>query len=71
MTPKKNKSETYAENRAKLKEISEKLKNSEDIDIDSLIPMIEEATSAYKICKERIDQVEKLLQEKLQESSEV
>jgi exodeoxyribonuclease VII small subunit len=70
MTPKKNKSETYAENRAKLKDISDKLKNSEEIDIDALIPMIEEATSAYKICKERIDQVEKLLQEKLQESGE-
>ncbi len=70
MTPKKNKSETYAENRAKLKEISDKLKNSDEIDIDALIPMIEEATSAYKICKDRIEQVEKLLQEKFQNTEE-
>ncbi len=70
MTPKKNKPETYAENRAKLKEISDKLKNSDEIDIDALIPMIEEATSAYKICKDRIEQVEKLLQEKFQNTDE-
>ena len=30
-------------------------------DIDNLLPMVEEATAAYKACKERLDAVEKAL----------
>ena len=33
---------------------AEKLRKQEDLDIDSLVPIVEESAKAYAICKERI-----------------
>lgn len=57
--------ESYQENYAKLQEIAQKLSNSEDIDIDELVPMVDEATRAYQICQSRIEAVEAALNKRL------
>lgn len=40
----------------------ERLNRNEEIDIDELVPLVESSTQAYRICKERLDFVEKALQ---------
>ena len=48
-----------------LREIAQQLNNPGELDIDQLVPLVERATVAYKACRERIEQVEKLLDEHL------
>ena len=55
---------SYAHNREILRKAAERLRET-DIDIDELIPLIDEASAAYKLCRERVDTVEKLLRERL------
>lgn len=52
---------TFKENYGKLRELAQRVNNQADLDIDQLVPLVEEAASAYKACKARIDEVEKLL----------
>lgn len=59
-------SQHYAENYQKLEQIATQLSRQERIDIDQLLPMIDEAMAAYTFCKARIEQVETLLQSRLQ-----
>lgn len=42
---------------------AERLENDPNIDIDELGDIVQEAISAYKICKERIDAVQQVLDE--------
>lgn len=46
---------------------AEKLRKQEDLDIDGLVPIVEQSAVAYRICKERIAAVRKALQEHLKE----
>ena len=46
-----------------LNEIARKLRSQEEPDIDALVPMVEEATKAYQICKQRIEEVKLALKE--------
>ena len=55
----------YAANRATLRAIAAKLQEETDIDIDELVPLIDRASAAYKICRDRIETVEKLLADRL------
>jgi exodeoxyribonuclease VII small subunit len=55
----------YQENYEKLRIIAEKLSNEGEVDIDELVPLVDEATKAYQICKSRIEAVEKALSERL------
>jgi exodeoxyribonuclease VII small subunit len=48
-----------------LRDIAQQLNNPGELDIDQLVPLVERATAAYKACRERIEQVEKLLEEQL------
>jgi len=57
----------FMENYNKLKDISSDLMNSTDPDIDKLIPMVDEATASFKYCKERLDNVKKALNDKVNE----
>jgi len=50
-----------------LQDIAEKLRNQTEPDIDSLVPMIEQATQAYAVCKERLGAVKEALKEHLPE----
>jgi exodeoxyribonuclease VII small subunit len=42
--------------------------DQEEVDIDELVPLVEQSTEAYRICKSRLDAVEKALQEALGDS---
>ncbi|MDB5839317.1 MAG: exodeoxyribonuclease [Herminiimonas sp.] len=46
---------------------AEKLRKQEDLDIDSLVPIVEQSAAAYRVCKERIAAVRLALQEHLKE----
>jgi exodeoxyribonuclease VII small subunit len=46
-----------------LNEIAKKLRSQEEPDIDALVPMVEEATKAYQICKQRIEEVKLALKD--------
>ena len=59
-------SQHYADNYQKLEQIATQLSRQERIDIDQLLPMIDEAMAAYQLCKSRIEQVETLLASRLQ-----
>jgi exodeoxyribonuclease VII small subunit len=59
-------SQNYAENYQKLEAIAMQLSRQDRVDIDQLLPMIDEAMASYAFCKSRIEQVETLLQSRLQ-----
>lgn len=65
-----NNNESYQKNYAKLQEIAQKLSHSEDIDIDELVPMVDEATRAYQQCQSRIEAVEAALNKRLDTEKE-
>lgn len=50
-----------------LNAIAQKLRNQSEPDIDALVPMVEEATKAYQVCKQRIDDVKQALKEHFKE----
>ncbi|MGF1528955.1 MAG: exodeoxyribonuclease VII small subunit [Candidatus Competibacterales bacterium] len=58
--------QSYNANYATLKRIAEELRHDdEEPDIDGLVPKVEQALAAYRACRERLDQVERLLNERL------
>jgi len=70
MTKSKTNSESFKENYQKLKKIADTLSSEEDVDIDALVPMVDEGLAAYKVCSERIASVNTMLEERLQETAE-
>ena len=60
----------YAANREILRNVAERLRTESDIDIDQLIPLIDSASAAYKVCRDRLNVVSKLLDEKLPQVSD-
>lgn len=42
-----------------------KLRNSNEMQIDDLLPIVEESTAAYKICKDRLERVRAALKQHL------
>ncbi|MDG6772929.1 exodeoxyribonuclease VII small subunit [Thiomicrorhabdus sp. ZW0627] len=63
-------SESFKANYAKLQEIAQKLSNTQEVDIDELVPMVDEATRAYQLCKSRIEAVETALSKRLDSEPE-
>ena len=59
------KSNSFKENYATLKQVAETLRTQQEPDIDALIPMVDKAMAAYKQCKNRIDEVKKAFAEKM------
>lgn len=53
----------------KLQDNAEKLKKQDDLDIDSLVPIVEESAKAYQVCKERIAAVRTALEEHLKDDA--
>lgn len=49
---------------------AEKLRRQEDLDIDSLVPIVQESAVAYAVCKERIAAVRAALQEHLKDAGQ-
>jgi len=62
--------ESFKANYAKLQTIAQKLSNTEEVDIDELVPMVDEATRAYQLCKSRIEAVENALNKRLDTESD-
>lgn len=60
--------EKFTENYQKLQMIAQKLSSAGEVDIDELIPMVDEASQAYQICKSRLEAVEKALSERLDDT---
>ncbi|WP_319557560.1 exodeoxyribonuclease VII small subunit [Thiomicrorhabdus sp.] len=63
-------SESFKDNYLTLQTIAQKLSNNNEIDIDELIPMVDEATKAYQLCKQRIEAVEQALNSRLDNETE-
>lgn len=57
--------ETFKASYATLKEVAETLRNQKEPDIDALIPMVDQALAAYKVCKDRIQAVKTAFGERL------
>jgi exonuclease VII small subunit len=47
---------------------AERLRRQDDLDIDSLVPIVQESAAAYTVCKERIEAVRAALQEHLKDA---
>lgn len=65
MKDKAHTAENFSHSYDKLKTIAETLRNQREANVDELIPMLEEATKAYKICKGRLESVQLALKEYL------
>lgn len=52
-----------------LQDNAEKLKKQDDLDIDSLVPIVEASAKAYQVCKQRIAAVRSALEEHLKDES--
>lgn len=51
----------YSESYAILADTVRTLNSMAEPDVDKVLPLVEQAHAAYKICNERIDQVEAML----------
>lgn len=54
---------SFNESYKQLNDIARKLRSQEEPDIDALVPMVEEATKAYQVCKQRIEEVKLALKD--------
>jgi exodeoxyribonuclease VII small subunit len=57
--------ESFKQNYARLQQIANQLTQTDEVDIDQLVPMVDEASRAYQICKSRLDAVEAALSQRL------
>jgi exodeoxyribonuclease VII small subunit len=57
--------ESFKQNYARLQQIANQLMQTDEVDIDQLVPMVDEASRAYQICKSRLDAVEAALSQRL------
>jgi exodeoxyribonuclease VII small subunit len=58
-----NPAQSYAANYNTLKQIAERLRSPDEIDIDELVPLVNRATAAYQLCRERLEKVRSALAE--------
>jgi exodeoxyribonuclease VII small subunit len=56
---------TFKEAYATLQKHAQTLRSQQEPDIDNLTTIVSESVAAYKVCKERIDAVEKALEQAL------
>jgi exodeoxyribonuclease VII small subunit len=56
---------TFREAYATLQKHAQALRSQQEPDIDNLMTIVSESVQAYKVCKERIDAVEKALEQAL------
>lgn len=63
-------SQTYQDAYATLQNNANRLQSGEHIDIDALMDIVNDSINAYKICKTRIDAVEKALTNAFENSNE-
>jgi len=61
-------SETFKSHYDNLRKIAETMRYQQETDIDQLIPMVDSALTSYRVCKERLDVVKKLLDDRFKDS---
>ena len=61
---------SYAEAFAVLQHNAQMLEELDQVDLDQLVPIVEQSMVAYKICKQRIDSIQKALDQTFVESAE-
>lgn len=61
---------SYIEQYQILESVVQKLSQQQQIDIDELLPLVDQASSAYKVCKSRIEAVEQALNERFEKENE-
>jgi exodeoxyribonuclease VII small subunit len=66
----KEEHQKFTPNYEELKQIAEHLRVQREVNIDELIPMIEKATKAYKICKNRLEEVKVALEQYMPQGAE-
>lgn len=66
-----NDARTFREAYGMLQGHAETLRNQTEPNIDDLLAIVEESVSAYRVCKERIDAVEKALEKALNDVADV
>lgn len=66
-----NEKKTFREAYGVLQGHAETLRNQTEPNIDDLLAIVEESVSAYRVCKERIDAVEKALEKALNDVADV
>lgn len=59
---------TFKEAYGMLQQHSQTLRNQQEPNIDDLISIVTESVDAYKVCKERIEAVEKALEKALSDT---
>lgn len=57
------KPKNFEDNYKILQDIAAKLRNNQNINVDQLLPLIKEATSAYEKCKSKLKTIHDALQE--------
>ena len=60
---------SFNKNYRVLKETADWLSKQEEPDIDQLVPKVERAMQAYRICKDRLDRVKETLGQYLQDDN--
>ena len=63
---KKTKHNIFEENYKKLQDIAATLRSNQFVDLDQLLPMLKEATTAYEKCKSRIETIKSTLNQYLE-----
>ena len=61
---------SYAEAFAVLQHNAQMLEKLEQVDLDQLVPIVEESMAAYKVCKQRTDSIQKALDQTFAEGAE-
>lgn len=61
-------SKTFKEAYGKLQQHAQTLRNQQEPNIDDLLSIVTESVDAYKVCKERIEAVEKALEKALSDT---
>jgi exodeoxyribonuclease VII small subunit len=65
-----SKSKSFHDNFQTLQRNAERLREEKELDIDALVPLVEESAKAYQACKARIDAVKQALEAHLQGETE-
>lgn len=69
-TKNNNEAQSFKDNYARLQEIAQQLSQSDAVDIDQLVPMVDEASKAYQLCKSRLDAVEAALSQRIEQEDQ-
>lgn len=57
-----NQAQTYNDAYQQLRAGVDQLRRTDIANMDDLVPLVEQTTAAYQVCKKRLDAVEKLVQ---------